>query len=160
MKKRLLSIFLAVAMVLCLTPMAATAADGDVAINETNFRDANFRTFVELHFDGDHDNILSSSVLEAVKKIDCNNTNISSLTGIEYFTNLEELFCYTNGEGTMLTSLDVSKNAKLNEIDCLDNCYAITAAKNTFDLSTLSGSFDVKKASNWNGATVTNGKNA
>ena len=40
-------------------------------------------------------------------------------------------------------------------MDCLNNRYAITAASDrTFDLSNLPGNFDVSKASNWNGGTV------
>ena len=40
-------------------------------------------------------------------------------------------------------------------MDCLNNRYAITAASDrTFDLSNLPGNFDVSKASNWNGGSV------
>lgn len=46
-------------------------------------------------------------------------------------------------------------NTKLSVMDCLNNRYAITAASDrTFDLSNLPGNFDVSKASNWNGGTV------
>ncbi len=44
--KRLLSTLLCLCMVVGLLPAVAFAADGDVAINETNFPDANFRNFV------------------------------------------------------------------------------------------------------------------
>lgn len=39
-----------------------------------------------------------------------------------------------------------------------DNSYAITATNGVFDLSTLPGSFDVSRVSNWVGATEANGK--
>lgn len=40
-------------MALSMIPLSALAADGDVAINETNFPDANFRTYVQKTFDKD-----------------------------------------------------------------------------------------------------------
>ena len=49
-----------------------------------------------------------------VKSIDVNNYIISDLRGIGFFTNLEELSCANTG----LTSLDLSKNTKLEFIDC------------------------------------------
>ena len=64
---------------------------------------------------------------------------------------LKELSCGYN----RLTSLDVSNNTELTVMDCLNNRYAITAASDlTFDLSNLPGNFDVSKASNWNGGSV------
>ena len=75
------------------------------------------------------------------------------LTTLDVSKNLElkELHCGYN----RLTSLDVSNNTELSVMDCLNNRYAITAASDrTFDLSNLPGNFDVSKASNWNGGTV------
>lgn len=77
----------------------------------------------------------------------------NSLTALDVSKNpeLKELHCGYN----RLTSLDVSNNTELAVMDCLNNRYAITAASDrTFDLSNLPGNFDVSKASNWNGGTV------
>ena len=77
----------------------------------------------------------------------------NSLTALDVSKNpeLKELSCGYN----RLTSLDVSNNTELTVMDCLNNRYAITAASDcTFDLSNLPGNFDVSKASNWNGGTV------
>ena len=77
----------------------------------------------------------------------------NSLTALDVSKNpeLKELSCGYN----RLTSLDVSNNTELAVMDCLNNRYAITAASDrTFDLSNLPGNFDVSKASNWNGGTV------
>lgn len=77
----------------------------------------------------------------------------NSLTALDVSKNpeLKELRCGYN----RLTSLDVSNNTELTVMDCLNNRYAITAASDrTFDLSNLPGNFDVSKASNWNGGTV------
>tara|TARA_B100000767_G_scaffold165097_1_gene154689 strand:+ start:139 stop:477 length:339 start_codon:yes stop_codon:yes gene_type:complete len=43
--------------------------------------------------------------------------NISDLTGIEEFTNLTTLWCYSN----ILTSLDLSNNLALTELRCDHN---------------------------------------
>ncbi len=128
MKKKLLSIFLVLAMALCFTPMTASAADGGVAINETNFPDKNFLTYVKDNFDKDKSDSLSASELAAVTKIDCNNKNISDLTGIEYFTNLAMLECGNN----QLTSFDVSKNTNMTVLYCYDNqLTSLDVSKNT-----------------------------
>ena len=93
-------------------------ADGEVEINPTNFPDDNFRKYVSANCDTNHDAKLSEAELNAVVGIDVNNYNISDLTGVEYFTALEEyLYCDHN----QLTSLDVSKNVALRELSCYDN---------------------------------------
>lgn len=50
MRKKFLSALLLCCMVLTLLPTAALA-DGDVAINETNFPDENFRQYGKTEFD-------------------------------------------------------------------------------------------------------------
>ena len=110
MKKRLLSILLTLCMVLTLLPVAAFAeGETDVSINETNFPDANFRTVVK-EYDTDKDENLSRAEIEAVKEIKCYYKDIRSLTGIEYFTALQTLKCYSN----QLTSLDLWTAPKTN----------------------------------------------
>ena len=76
MKKKLLSILLCLVMVVGLLPTAVFAAD-DVEINEANFPDANFRSYVQTEFDKDGDKKLSSAEIAAVKQI------IASTTGIK-----------------------------------------------------------------------------
>ena len=87
-----------------------------VAINNTNFPDANFRTVVK-EYDTDKDENLSRAEIEAVKEIKCYYKDIRSLTGIEYFTALQTLECYSN----LLTSLDISGNTALKSLDCAKN---------------------------------------
>ena len=227
-----------------------------IAIDTTNFPDANFCSFVAEEYDTDGDSYLSDTEIAAVKAISCQNKNISDLTGIGYFTalvslscyenklttldvssntalgfldctenqltmldvsknrslarlscyenqltsldvskntaltylgcngnqltmldvsnntNLETLYCYTNQltsldiskntaltllvcNNNRLTSLDASKNTQLSTLRCYSNAYQIALDENrTFDLSTLPGGFDISKASNWNGGTV------
>lgn len=66
-------------------------------------------------------------------------------------TNLEVLRCNDN----KLTSLDLSNNTLINGFSGKYNIYNITAdSDRRINLSDLPGSFDVSKASNWKGGTV------
>ena len=121
MKKR---IAVLVCVLLCAICAAALA---DVEVNETNFPDKAFRTHVR-QFDTDHDGILSNAELKDVEEISVKNGGITSLKGIEYFTELEELDCSINS----LTELDVSKNKKLEELWCSENALTtLNLTKNT-----------------------------
>lgn len=138
---RLLSAALAVCMMLSVLPVGAFAAapgaeeqengasaqadavDSEfVEINSTNFPDQVFRKYVEDNIDkadttGQKDDKLSQAERDAVTEISITNTNCTDLTGIAYFANLTELNCYHN----QLTTLDVSKNAKLSALRCYNN---------------------------------------
>ena len=138
---RLLSAALAVCMMLSVLPVGAFAAEPGaeeqengasaqadsvdsefVEINNTNFPDSVFRKYVEDNIDkadttGQKDGKLSQAERDAVTEISITNTNCTDLTGIAYFANLTELNCYHN----QLTTLDVSKNAKLSALRCYNN---------------------------------------
>lgn len=127
MKKKLLSILLCLVMVAGLLPTAAFAA-GSVEINETNFPDAKFRSFVKENLDKNKDDILDAGEIAAVKKIEANKMGIKSLKGIGFFTALETLKCWDNE----LTGLDLSKNTKLTSLSCSENeLTALDVSKNT-----------------------------
>ena len=128
MKKRFLSILATLCLCLTLLPVAVFAeGETDVSINETNFPDANFRTVVK-EYDTDNDENLSRVEIEAVKEIKCYHKDIRSLTGIEYFTALQTLKCYSN----QLTSLDISGNTALKSLDCAKNqLAALDVSQNT-----------------------------
>ncbi len=113
MKKKLLSILLCLVMVVGLLPTAAFAA-GYVEINETNFPDAKFRSFVKEKLDKNNDGILDAGEIAAVKMIEANNMGIKSLEGVGFFTALETLKCWDNE----LTGLDLSKNTALKDLQC------------------------------------------
>ena len=88
-----------------------------LAIDETNFPDVNFRNYVLASFDSNGDEKLDDEEIANVKYIFASSKTISSLKGIEYFTELTELDCGNN----QLTSLDVSKNTKLVKLICAKN---------------------------------------
>lgn len=107
----------------------------------------------------------------ALEKLDCSTNQLASLN-LSKNAKLKYLYCNQNE----LTSLDVSKNTGLDLLNCNRNrltsldvsqtaVTTLNASDNkidinveetprTFDLSTLSGKFDVTKATNWSGGTV------
>lgn len=93
-------------------------ASGDVlsvTIEDANFRDV-LKLWVPDAFDGDLMNPKHPSVL-ALTDLSVRSSNISSLQGIEYFTNMRNLdVAYNN-----LTKLDVSMLSKLNTLAIGDN---------------------------------------
>ncbi len=91
-------------------------AAGDIEINETNFPDKYFREWIASQSYGS-DGVLTSDEISKIKTINVSNLSISDLKGIEYFTALEELYCYDN----ILTNLDASDNVALDSLYCQNN---------------------------------------
>ena len=110
------------------SPQEYAGSEG-IAINATNFPDANFRTFVaKTSIDKDANGYLSDEEIAAVTKLYVSEKNIASLKGIEFFTALTELDC----EDNLLTSLDVSKNTALKYLYCYNNqLTSLDLSKNT-----------------------------
>ena len=101
-----------------------------VVINSTTFPDSKFRAYVK-EFDTDTrltPGRLTVSECEAVKNIEVGSNEITSLKGVEYFTNLEVLRCNNN----QLEELDVSKNTELYLLNCsLNQLSTLDVSKNT-----------------------------
>ena len=117
MNRKLLTALLALCAALCLLPALALAEGAaGVAIDPTNFPDANFLAYVG-SFDTDNDKLLSPAELTKVKEMTLINKSIGDLTGIEHFTALTKLTCRWNP----LTSLDVSQNTALQVLNCNNN---------------------------------------
>ena len=102
--------FLSFAMFMVMIPMIASA---DVEISEENFPDENFRAYFWVQSYG-ADGIITDAEIKNVTIIKVNNRAIKSLKGIEFFTSLTSLSCRKN----QLTSLDVSKNTALTQLEC------------------------------------------
>ncbi len=83
--------------------------------NSENFPDASFREFVNNFVDDD--GWLTEEKLAEIRVIDVSNSGITSLKGIEFFTNLEKLYCY----GNQLSEIDVSQNTALITLNCSSN---------------------------------------
>ena len=88
----------------------------DVTIDETNFPDANFRSWLKSQSYG-FDGVLTPGEIYFTTSIIVKNKNIQSLKGIEFFTALTTLYC----GGNQLTALDVSKNTELQYLSCENN---------------------------------------
>ena len=133
--------------------LAIAGRDTDIDINKTNFPDKDFRELLldkEANIDRNQDGKLSTWEIALVQDIDVYDMEIADLTGIEYFTELKYLDC----AGNHLTSLDLSRNTKLAELDAKNNTYTITLVNDRFYLDSLPAGFDVAKTSHWQGGTV------
>lgn len=149
--KKALGIALCISMVLSMTPPASFAETGATAINEENFPDSVFRTYVEESFDKDGSGDLSEEEIAAATNISVSDMGIRSLSGISCFTELDSLDCSWNE----LTSLDLSGNTKIKELNAVSNYYTVNPSEDyTFDLSQLPSGFDINRASGWTGGSV------
>jgi len=88
----------------------------NVQISETNFPCANFRNWLSQQSWGSKGYITDAEIA-SITRIDVSRQNISDLTGIKFFTNLQDLQCNDN----QLTSLDVSGLTNLKTLDCQNN---------------------------------------
>ena len=133
--------------------LAIAGRGTDIDINKTNFPDKDFRELLldkEANIDRNQDGKLSTWEIALVQDIDVYDMEIADLTGIEYFTELKYLDC----AGNHLTSLDLSRNTKLAELDAENNTYTITPVNDRFYLASLPAGLDVAKTSHWQGGTV------
>lgn len=149
-RTRLVSALLTLAMVFTFLPFSAFAVTGDVAINETNFPDEDFREYLKTatYYDkdtGTHkkintdgNGVLSLAERTQVTRIDVSSLKVLNLKGIEHFPELRELKCenrhipqldlsqntkleYLYCKNNELTQLDLSKNPNITILDCSDN---------------------------------------
>jgi Leucine-rich repeat (LRR) protein len=79
--------------------------------------DAFLAALIELGIDTNRDGFISINEAEAITILDVSYKDISDMTGIEAYINLDTLSCQSN----QLTSLDVSNNPVLKELSCFNN---------------------------------------
>lgn len=96
------------------------------------FQDSNFREYIYSNFDINKDGFLSRTEAKQIQVINC--SNCTSVSGIEFFDSLRELFLYFNNQ---LTSLDVSHNHKLERLDCDSNLLTSLDVSNNPNLKEL-----------------------
>ena len=117
-RTRLVSALLTLAMVFTFLPFSAFAANTEIDFNspdfKLNFPDAEFQRFLRDCCDTNNDGKLDVDIKSM--KIP-NSYAIKSLKGIEFFEDLETLDCH----GIGLTTLNVTKNFNLKELNCSDN---------------------------------------
>lgn len=126
----------------CASCAFLAAAEDTVAINAVNFPDAVFRQVISENYDtGESAGYLTAAEIAAVTEMPLvylASGSISDLTGIEYFTSLKSLYAGDLGvskadfsaltklqklviNGNELTTLDVSKNTALTDLNCRGN---------------------------------------
>jgi hypothetical protein len=93
-------------------PVRTPSISGGVSIPDMIFED-----YLMTNFDSDGNGDLETGELDAITKINCSGMNISTLSGIESFSNLTELDCSDNN----LTSLNVSGMTNLATVICASN---------------------------------------
>lgn len=76
-------------------------------------KDYNFKTFCITRYDLNGDQKISKSEALQVDEMDIRNLEISDIYGIQYFSNLKSLYCYSCEK---LTSVDLRWNKKLIDI--------------------------------------------
>ena len=133
--------------------LAIAGRGTDIAIDAANFPDPKFREFLlspEVNIDRNRDSKLSTWEIALVRELDIYGEDIRDLTGIGYFTELEILSCVS----THLTSLDLSQNTNLTELEAEGNACTIAPVDGRFHLASLPSGFDAGKAENWQGGTV------
>lgn len=98
------------------------------------FPDENFRNYVLAYFDRDKDGKISLNEAYIPTSMNLSSKNIKSLEGIQYFTELNYLYCDHN----QLESLDVSNNSKLEWLICDYNSISNLNISGCFKLLSLS----------------------
>ena len=81
--------FIILCTALALALFSFSAAFADIAVNASNFPDANFREYILENLDDDGDGVLSNAEINAVVSMDVNACGIESLAGIKNFTSLQ-----------------------------------------------------------------------
>ena len=82
-----------------------------------NIPDPNFRYYLMEYFDHDGNNYLTNLDCLSIKTISCSFRGIKSMSGIEYFPNLETLFCI----GNEFPELILDNHRKLKILCCFSD---------------------------------------
>ena len=93
--------------------IASVANAQNVDIPDANFKNALISAGVDTSGDGE----ISQDEAEAIISLDVWYKDISDMTGIEAFVNLDTLNC----EDNQLINLDFSNNTALTELNCREN---------------------------------------
>ena len=110
-----------------------TPVSNDVAINETNFPDENFRNWI-LSQDYGTDGVLTKEEIAEITSISIlTDKNIECLDGIGFFSALTTL----NIRNNKIASLDVSNNTELTSLNCINNQLETLDVSNNKKLTTL-----------------------
>lgn len=96
-----------------------------------SFVDSEFKAYCVSNFDTNNDGEISFVEALNVTAIDCTNGSVSSMEGIECFTNLQTLHCY----GNQISSLNLRQNTELTSLRCNSNQIASLDLSNNLKLN-------------------------
>lgn len=120
-RTRLVSALLTLAMVFTFLPFSAFAANTEIDFGlpdfALKFKDKEFQRFLKERCDTNHNGKLDAQELNITEMTIPDDYKIKNLEGIRFFEDLEKLDCH----GIGLTTLNVSMNFKLRELDCSYN---------------------------------------
>ena len=119
------------------TPVVVT----DVMINEENFPDANFRSWLLSQSYGT-DGIITGSEIQNISIIDARSCGIEDLTGIEHFVFLSQLVVSNSADAPQetwnrISAINTSENNNLRKLDCGGNCLTQLDVTNNTNLQIL-----------------------
>ena len=115
--KRIIELIVSVISILFCSLISCSCSTNGLPINAAVFPDDSFRNYVLENCDTNRNGSLSPEEIETVTKVQIIEMGINDTTGIEHFTNLEELYCQYNS----IVVLDVSENTNLKHLVCANN---------------------------------------
>lgn len=116
MRKRILSLTLTLTLVFALTPFAVPQAAA-AAPDESIIKDLFFYTAVLKLLNKPDGSVITAADVSTITELSLNDSGVSNLTGIEYFTALKTLNCDNNS----ITELNISENIMLEVLSCMNN---------------------------------------
>lgn len=117
----------------------------------STFKDGKFNWWIRANVDKNHDLQLSDEEIAAVTSMNISYQDISDLTGINYFTSLERLYCDNNNLTTLTLDIPTLKlvNCQYNQLKTL-NVTKLTALTSLYCSSNELKSLDVSNNTNLN----------
>lgn len=136
----------------------------DRALDEINFPDVNFRTFLQERYDLDQDGMLSVQEQKQITSLSVSESQIEDLTGISFFQNLLLLDCRSNQlqkleteelqelrglycSENQIQELNLAANTKLKQLDCDETVRVIGWKAPVMDTEEQTGAISVGKTS-------------
>lgn len=114
--RRILVTFIFIFSFMLINSNEAMANGTSVVINESNFPDDTLREYVE-KYDLNGNGVLTSGELGNVTTMNISSMGITSLKGLEYFENLNDLDCWSND----ITYISKDQIKNVMYLDCRDN---------------------------------------
>lgn len=125
MKKRFFSVIVLLvvaAAVSLISDDAGIAKAAKYSLNE--FKNTTFRSYLK-SFDGNNNDYLDDDEIAKIKSIDVTGQQITTFSGVEYLTALEE---FKGDANDLATDIDLSKNVNLKYVSC-NNCTKLATLK-------------------------------